>query len=319
MTPGTAAGAADGTADWTAAGTTLRAAVVALELRREPSVAAWLEHVDGLVRPAAEAGAGLVVLPELAGTGLLAAITSHEVTTASVVRDYQEVLPGFTAEVVDGLAALAARHGVDLLGGSHCRVDADGSLRNTAYLVRRDGRVQTQDKLHLTPQEHALGMRGGDGLLVTQVGPFTAGVLVCADLEFPELGRALVARGVDLVLAPSLTWNRRGVTRMTVAAQARAMENQLYVLLAPLVGSSGLPADAPLHAIGRALATGPIDRTVGVNDGVLAAADGPGESVLLVDLDPALLTRSRAAPEVPGLGLRRLDLYPEDPFTPDPD
>ena len=292
--------------------------MVAFELRREPSVAAWLEHVEGLVRQAAEAGAGLVLLPELAGTGLLAAITDHPVSTASVVADYREVLPGFTADVVAGLAALAARYGVDLLGGSHCRVDADGSLRNTAYLVRPDGRVQTQDKLHLTPQEHALGMRGGDGLLVTPVGPFTAGVLVCADLEFPELGRALAARGADLVLAPSLTWNRRGVNRMTIAAQARAMENQLYVMLSPLVGSSGLPEDAPLHATGRALVTGPIDRTVGVNDGVLAAAEGAGESVLVVDLDPALLARSRAAPEVPGLGLRRLDLYPEDPFAPAP-
>lgn len=296
--------------------TVLRVAVVAFELRREPSVAAWLEHVDALVRQAAEAGARLVVLPELAGTGLLAAIADHDVTTASVVADYREVLPGFTAEVVSGLADCAARHGVDLLGGSHCRLDADGSLRNTAYLVRPDGQVLTQDKLHLTPQEQALGMRGGDALLVAGIGPFTAGVLVCADLEFPELARALVARGVDLVLAPSLTWNRRGVARMMVAAQARAMEDQLYVLLSPLVGSSGLPGDAPLHATGRALVTGPIDRTVGVNDGVLAAADGPGESVLVVDLDAALLARSRAAPEVPGLALRRLDLYPEDPFAP---
>jgi predicted amidohydrolase len=211
--------------------------------------------------------------------------------------------------VLAGLVGLAARYRVDLLGGSHCRIADDGSLRNTAYLVRPDGEVLGQDKLHLTPQEHALGMRGGDALLVARVGPFTAGVLVCADLEFPELARTLTARGVDLLLAPSLT-------RMTVAAQARAMENQLYVLLSPLVGSSGLPADTPLHATGRALVTGPIDRTVGANDGVLAAADGPGESVLLVDLDPALLARSRAAPEVPGLALRRPDLYLLDPSHP---
>ncbi len=99
-----------------------------------------------------------------------------------------------------------------------------------------------------------------------------AAVLICADIQYPELSRHLVAHGVDLILCPSLTWNRRGVNRVRIGCQARAMENQLYVVMSPLSGHSGLPVDAPMHALGNVLVTGPIDKVTGANDGVLASA-----------------------------------------------
>jgi hypothetical protein len=52
-----------------------------------------------------------------------------------------------------------------------------------------------------------------------------------------------------------------------------------------------------------------VDRTVGVNDGVLAVAETAHEQVIVQTLDHDLLTASRAEPEAPGLALRRLDLY----------
>jgi predicted amidohydrolase len=289
----------------------LRVATCQLELRPETGIDGFLAHLRAVVAEAARQGAELVVLPELAGTGLLATVTDHEVTTATIAADFWQVLPGFTDRIVAGLVEIAAEHDLTVLGGSHVRLAADGTLRNTAYLVRPDGRVETQDKLHLTPPELELGARGGDSLLVTTVGPFTVGVLVCADIQFPELSRWLVGRGVDLVLCPSLTWNRRGVNRVRIGAQARAMENQWYVVVSTLVGSDGLPADRPAHTVGEALVTGPIDRNSGANDGILARTEAPGEQVLVVDLDRDLLLRSRERPESPGLALRRLDLYPD--------
>ena len=148
-------------------------------------------------------------------------------------------------EIAAGIAAIAAGHGVVVLGGSHNRIAPAGSLRNTAVLAHPDGRLETQDKLHLTPQEHDLGTIGGDDLLVTTVGPFTVGVQICADIQFPELTRVLLAAGVEMVLAPSLTWNRRGVFRVRTGCHARAIENQLFVAMSPLVGSSGLPVNSP--------------------------------------------------------------------------
>lgn len=289
--------------------TTLKVAATQFELQAERSLEEFLAHVAALVKQAAGQGAELVVFPELASTGLLAAITDHTVTTKTVQSDYWNVLPAFTDDLVAGLKQIAAQHGVTVAGGSHNRVAHDKSLRNTAYLVRPDGRVESQDKLHLTPQEHNLGARGGDDLLITKIGPFTAGLLICADIQFPELTRYLVHKGVDLVLCPSLTWNRRGVHRVRIGCQARAIENQLYVIMSPLIGSSGLPADAPMHAVGKALVTGPVDKTTGRSDGLIGIAEGVGEEILFVELDHDLLLASRDKPEIPGLKLRRLDLY----------
>jgi predicted amidohydrolase len=287
----------------------LKVASVQQELRAEATVEDFLAHLDTLVGRAAAQGAEVVLFPELASTGLLASITDHPVTTETVASDYWNVLPTYEQTIVQALQQMSRDHQVVVVGGSHNRRAEDGTLRNTAYVVHPDGQVERQDKIHLTPQEHALGAVGGDSLLITSVGPFTAGVLICADIQFPELSRYLVSRGVDLIFCPSLTWNRRGVHRVRTGCQARAIENQLYVVMSPLVGTSGLPADAPMHAVGRALVTGPVDRTIGINDGILAAAQDDAEQVVVTTLDHDLLMASRANPEAPGLALQRPDLY----------
>ncbi|MFI1358265.1 nitrilase-related carbon-nitrogen hydrolase [Streptomyces sp. NPDC020898] len=287
----------------------LNVAVTQFELRPERDLDQFLAHTEDLVRRAAQQDAEVVLFPELSSTGLLGSITDHEVTTATIGSDYWDVLPTFTEAISDGLQSMAKDHGIVVAGGSHNRVASDGSLRNTAFIAHPDGRAESQDKIHLTPQEHALGTRGGDELLVTRIGPFTAGVLICADIQFPELSRYLVRQGVDLILCPSLTWNRRGVHRVRTGCQARAIENQLYVAMSPLIGHNGLPADSPMHATGNALVTGPVDRTVGINDGVLARSESSGEDLVVVSLDHDLLQASRANPEAPGLALQRPDLY----------
>lgn len=287
----------------------LKVATIQFELRPEHDLDQFLAHTENLVGQASEKGAELVLFPELSSTGLLASIKDHEVTAATIASDYWEILPNFTEGIVGGIRRMARDHNIVIAGGSHNRIDADGSLRNTAYIAHPDGRVESQDKIHLTPQEHALGARGGDELLVTRIGPFTAGLLICADIQYPELSRYLVQKGVDLILCPSLTWNRRGVHRVRTGCQARAIENQLYVVMSPLIGHSGLPTDAPMHAVGKALVTGPVDKTVGVNDGFMAKTEATEETVVVVELDHDLLLASRANPEAPGLALQRHDLY----------
>jgi predicted amidohydrolase len=288
----------------------LTVATTQFALRPETSVEKYLAHTEDLVRQAVAQDAEVVVFPELASTGLLAAITDHPVTTETITADYWQALPGHLGPLVEGISDMSRRHGVVVIGGSHNKVRADGTLRNTAFVAHPDGRLESQDKLHLTPQEHALGASGGDDLLVTKIGPFTAGVLICADIQFPELSRYLVHRGVDLIFCPSLTWNRRGIHRVRTGCQARAIENQLYVVLSTLVGTSGLPIDAPMHAVGTPLITGPVDKTVGINDGIIATGQGvPGDEVLVAVLSHDLLVASRAKPEAPGLALRRPDLY----------
>ncbi|WP_190813054.1 nitrilase-related carbon-nitrogen hydrolase [Saccharopolyspora pogona] len=289
--------------------TTLTVAAVQFELRAEPTLEGFAAHLSELLDKAVSAGAELVVFPELVTTGLLASVPGEPVHTRTVGKHYRTVFPAVTDDLVELLRELARSREVTILGGSHYRFAADGSLRNTAILAHPDSRIEMQDKLHLTPPEHELGAVGGDDVLISRIGPFTAAIQICADIEFPEVPRYLTEQGVDLILTPSLTWNRRGANRVRYGAHARAMENQLYVVTTPLVGTSGLPKDAPLHGTGAALVAGPIDRATGANDGALARGSGSIEEIVTVTLDRAALSTSRAKPEVPGLSLRRPELY----------
>ena len=138
---------------------TLRVSAVQLELRAEPTFGTFATHVTEIIEAAASGGAELVVLPELCTTGLLA---SHphaaSLTVADVSSAYREVFPPFTDALIDLLHDLAVHNGVTVLGGSHLRLAEDGSHRNTAHLAHPDGRIERQDKLHLTPQEQDHGI-----------------------------------------------------------------------------------------------------------------------------------------------------------------
>jgi predicted amidohydrolase len=291
--------------------TSLRVATVQFDLRAEASFDSFAFHLTSIVERAVAEGAELVVLPELVTTGLLATHPgAASLGPADVAGAYRAVFPPLAEPFSELLHALTTRTGTTILGGSHFRRSDDGTFRNTAYLAHPDGRVEQQDKLHLTPQEQAMGLTPGDDVLVTTIGPARAAVQICADIEFPEINRVLGLRGVEVVLCPSLTWNTRGAHRVRYGAHARAMENQFYVVTSPLVGSSGLPAGRAIHGTGYAMVTGPIDRRSGLDDGVVAAhPDTRTEGMVVADLDLDLVAQSRADPEPPGLSNIRPDLY----------
>lgn len=298
--------------------TTLRVAAVQFELRAEREFDDFATHLTGMVQAAARDGAELVVLPELCTTGLLASHPrADELTVGDMAAAYREVFPPLTGMLTELLSELAVHHSITLLGGSHFREADDGSHRNTAHLAHPDGRVERQDKLHLTPQEQAMGLRPGDDVLITSVAGIGTAIQICADIEFPEISRHLTNRGVELILCPSLTWNTRGANRVRYGSNARAMENQLFVVTAPLVGTCGVPADGAIHGTGNAMVCGPIDRVLGADDGVVAAhADTRHEGIVTVDLDFDLIARSRANPEPPGLSNARPELYAGFPAFP---
>lgn len=298
--------------------TTLRVTAVQFSLRAEPTFDAFAAHVTTVVEASAADGAELVVLPELCTTGLLA---SHGNAAALTVGDvssaYRDVFPPLTEPLTDLLHDLAVHHGITVLGGSHFRLADDGSHRNTAHIAHPDGRIERQDKLHLTRQEQAMGLRSGDDVLITTIAGIRTGIQICADIEFPEINRYLTTQGVQLILCPSLTWNSRGANRVRYGSSARAMENQLYVVTAPLVGTSGIPSNGAIHGTGNAMICGPIDRTLSFDDGVVAAhVDTRAEGIVSATLDFDLIARSRATPEPPGLANLRPDLYARFPAFP---
>jgi predicted amidohydrolase len=288
----------------------LRLGVVQFELRPERSFAEFATHVEHVVDGAAAAGVELVVLPELVSTGLLASHRSAaRLTRADMPEVYHTLFPAHTEAFIELARSLAMRKGLSICSGSHYRAADDGTFRNTGYLAHPDGRVDAQDKLHLTPAEHAIDTTPGDDVGITTVGPARVAIQICADIEFPEVTRHLALKGVDLVLCPSLTWNRGGAHRVRYSCLSRSVENQLFVACAPLLGTCDVPSDGAIHGTGRAFVSCPIDRIFGVHDGLLVQAKTSGEEVVVTDLDIELLRRSRAEPSPAGLSSRRPELY----------
>ena len=288
----------------------LRVAAVQMELRREPTLQGFRQHVEKLVDEAAAGAAELVVFPEMSTTGLIATHSRVGAINRSNINEaYRDVFPALTDDIVAMFVEMATAKGLWICGGSHWRLHADGSYRNTAYLAHPDGSVDSQDKLHLTWPEEAIGTQAGEWIEPFRVGAASVAIQICADVEFPEVTRAMALKGVDVVLCPSLTWNRRGANRVRYSCLARSVEQQVFVVQAPMVGTHGIPADGPLRGTGRALVTTPIDKAFGIDDGVLAEANVDGETVIWGDLDLSQVRRSRLQSDTPGLRQGRPDLY----------
>lgn len=112
-------------------------------------------------------------------------------------------------------------------------VDADGSVRNRAPILS-GGDFIYQDKIHLTPWEYAF--RGGGPVRLWKFKGLTLAVIICLDIEIPEISAALRASRVDLVLVPSATESLLGVERVGRCADARSVELGCQVGLCHLVG-----------------------------------------------------------------------------------
>lgn len=114
-------------------------------------------------------------------------------------------------------------------------LDPDGTMRNRAPILC-DGGPAYQDKLCLTPWE--TGFCGGTEIRLLSFGPLTVAVVICLDIEVPELSALLRGRGVDLILVPSATESTMGVDRIGRCASARAIELGCHVGVAHLVGKT---------------------------------------------------------------------------------
>jgi predicted amidohydrolase len=116
--------------------------------------------------------------------------------------------------------------------------DASGEKRcNVAHVFGPHGAHERFTKIMPTPWEREpWGMTGGRELKLFDVGKTKVGLLICYDIEFPLLSRALAEAGAEIILAPSNTETEHGYWRVRTGAQARALENQVYTVHSPVVG-----------------------------------------------------------------------------------
>jgi predicted amidohydrolase len=208
---------------------------------------------------------------------------------AAVQADLAAQLAALQPLLPEYLAAhdeLARRHRVAIVGGSFPERMPGGEYRNRLRVHGPAGGVVEVEKLQMTRFEsEQWGVAAGAGQAVIDLGDVRFGVAICYDSEFPLIARRLAAAGAQVIAVPSCTDSLAGYHRVKVACQARALENQCYVVQVPTVGSApwSIAVDENRGAAG---VFGPPDRGF-PDDGVVALGtlDAPGWLVADLDLD----------------------------------
>ncbi|MFF6996132.1 carbon-nitrogen family hydrolase [Streptomyces sp. NPDC008313] len=257
----------------------MRASLIQIGVKQGESVDSRRQRAAALVRE--EAGADLVVLPELWTTGAFA----YEEFDAEA-----EPLQGPTYEVMAGAARDA---GVWLHAGSvperapapgsPSGSDGDGVLYNTSLVFSPEGELAAAyRKIHRFgfDKGEAVLMGAGTELVTVELPETRIGLATCYDLRFPELFRGLVDAGAETFVVPA-GWPERRRDHWTLLARARAVENQAYVLAC---GSAGTHAGVP--QAGRSVVVDPWGE-------VLGEAAGAGEEVLRVEFDAGRVAGTR--------------------------
>ncbi|TVY10070.1 carbon-nitrogen hydrolase family protein [Paenibacillus cremeus] len=281
----------------------LRVSAVQYHLHTIHSFEEFAQQVEHYVKTAAEFEADFVLFPELFTTQLLSIGKGNGSREALSI----EALPGFTEQYMELFKKLTADTGMHLIGGTHI-IEENGRLYNSAYLFYPDGRVAEQRKLHITPTEvKEWSMAAGDGLQVFDTDKGRIAILICYDIEFPEIVRMAKAKGADVIFCPSCTDDRHGFHRVRYTCHARTIENQVYVVTTGTVGS--LPTvDFMRGNYGQAAIITPNDVPFPPG-GIMTAGEVNGDMVITGDLDLALLYEVREKGSVTTWRDRRTDLY----------
>ena len=199
--------------------------------------------------------ADLIVFPELFLGGY-------------TVRNVDELAVETGGPELERIAGVAREHSTALVLGAAERVD--GGVANVAYGVDENGDVAVYRKVQLYGAEKR-AFAAGDGLLVVELCGVKTGVMICFDVEFPEVARALARAGAELLVTVSANMEPFGNDH-AVFASARAIENGLPHAYVNQVG----PGEDLTFTGGSAVISA---------DGEILAQAGPSEeSILRVQL-----------------------------------
>lgn len=281
----------------------IRVATVQFQMRGLKHKDEFRQQVEYFVDIAADYRADFVVFPELFTMQLLS-IEKEPLRPEAGIKRISE----YTQWFLEMMEELAVRYNINIIGGSHpTEVDA-GLIKNICYIFLRDGSVHAQDKIHPTPSEAKWwNIKGGHHVDVinTDCGPI--GVLICYDSEFPELARQLADQGAMILFVPFCTDERRGYLRVRYCSHARAIENQIYVVMSGVVGNLPNVENMDIHYAESCIIT-PCDFAFS-RDGVAADTAPNTETIALADLRLSDLRLARNSGAVRNFHDRRFDLY----------
>ena len=280
---------------------TIRLGLVQWQMRLFPDIDAFYEQVEFFVDAVSGYKSDFIMFPEFFNTPLLAPY--NHLPEMEAMRKLSEL----TEEIVERMHSLAVSYNVNIISGSMPILE-NNKLYNATYLCHRSGKTDEFRKIHITPNEQKYyGMIGGDKIQVFDTDCGKVGILICYDVEFPELSRIYADQGMQILFVPFLTDTQNGYTRVRHCAQARAIENECYVAIAGCVGNLPGVNNMDIQFAQSAVFT-PSDFAFPTN-AVKAETTPNTEMMLVVDVDLHLLDELHHFGTVKILKDRRKDLY----------
>ena len=282
---------------------TVRVGAVQWQMRNYRGLSELFEQIDFFVDSVSAYNCDFALFPEYFNAPLMS--KSNDLTEAQAIRKLAE----YTDEIRDRFIELAISHNINIITGSMPYKNKEtGKLFNVGFLCRRDGSYEMYEKIHVTPdEERSWGLAGGKRLKAFDTDCGKIGVLICYDSEFPELSRVLASQGMQILFVPFLTDTQNAYSRVRVCAQARAIENECYVVIAGSVGNLPRVHNMDIQYAQSAVFT-PCDFAF-PTDGKRAEATPNTEMILITDVDLDLLNKLHSYGSVRNLKDRRTDLY----------
>ena len=269
---------------------TLRIAAAQYPLDVLTSFSAYREKIARWVEDAVAQGAELLVFPEY-GAMELATLGGGKGDLEADIDAVTRLIP----QMDEVHTALAVRHRVTIVGGSFLE-RTNGKTINAGHVFGPGGVKGRFEKCIPTPWERTdAKVAQGGPISVFDIGITRLGIVICYDIEFPLISRALAEAGAELILAPSNTDAESGYWRVRIGAMARALENQVYTVQSPVVGAQPAVAASPEN-VGAAGIFGPPDHGFPANGVVaLGAMNRPEWLIASLDLDLIRKVREEGA------------------------
>lgn len=242
--------------------------------------------IESWVAEAALQDAKILLFPEYASMELA---SLFEEDVYSSLAKQLDALQTLRLDYIDLFCSLAKQHRCYIQAGSFpVRVDS-GAYRNRAYFFMPNGHVDYQDKLMMTRFENEQWLiQSGTKIKHFKTEYGKIGINICYDSEFPLIARKQVEAGCVLILVPSCTDTVAGYNRVKIGCQARALENQCYVVQSALVGDAPWSEAVDVNVGASAIYT-PVDRGFPANGilatGTLNAVQWVISEICLADID----------------------------------
>ena len=270
-------------------------------MRSVDSFESFLKQIEFFVDAVAGYKADFVLFPEFFNVPLMAKY--NKLSPSDAIRS----LADYTEKIRTEMLHFAVSYNINIISGSMPDY-TDEVLYNVSYLLRRDGTWEEQYKIHVTPdEENYWGVHGGSKVKVFETDVGKVGILICFDVEFPELPRILAEQEMDILFVPFSTDTKNAYLRVRHCAQARAIENECYVVISGSVGNLPDVENMDIQYAQSAVFT-PSDFAFS-HDAIAAEATPNTEMTLVVDLDLDLLKQLKTQGSVRNLKSRRHDLY----------